>query len=127
LGARYTYDEVKDFSRLTAWKAQELVPEISSIERSLSKRGNKIYLDYLQNRKGQTLASPYSVRPYPGATVSAPLQWKEVRHGLHPAMFNLRNIGKRLENKGDLFLPVLGKGVDIRKCMKQLDPGLGGK
>jgi bifunctional non-homologous end joining protein LigD len=98
------------------------LPDITTLERSLSKRKkNQIYVDYLQNSRGQTLASAYSARPRPGATVSAPLEWKEVKPGLHPSMFTMSNIKKRLAKKGDLFSPVLGKGINIPAVLKKLD------
>ena len=121
LGAKYTYDEAKDFSHLIAMMSQELLPKTTSLERSLSKRGNKIYMDFLQNRRGQTLACPYSLRPKKDATVSTPLLWKEVKKGLHPTQFDIKTLPKRLEKTGDLFTNVLGKGIDIKKCLKNLD------
>jgi bifunctional non-homologous end joining protein LigD len=120
LGAKYTYDEAKEFGNLIAIKTQQQLPEFTSVERSLTKRGNKIYIDYLQNRKGQTLASVYSVRPKAGATVSAPLDWKEVKRGLHPSQFDIWNIFDRIKEKGDLFRGILGKGIDLKKCLKKL-------
>jgi bifunctional non-homologous end joining protein LigD len=120
LGAKYTYEEAKEFSHLVAMMAQELLPDITSLERSLSKRGNKIYMDYLQNRRGQTLACAYSLRPKPGATASAPLKWNEVKKGLHPSQFNIKTLPKRVAKLGDLFSGVLGKGIDIRKSLKNL-------
>ncbi|HWB28661.1 MAG TPA: DNA ligase D [Chitinophagaceae bacterium] len=121
MGAKYTYDQVKDFGHLIASLTASQLPAITSLERSLSKRGNKIYVDFLQNRKGQTLSCAYSVRPKPGATVSTPLQWDEVKKGLHPLNFTIKNIFSRLEKKGDLFLPVLGKGIDLAKCLQKLE------
>jgi len=122
LAAKYTYEQAKNFAHLIATKTNELLPNITSLERSLAKRGeNKIYIDYLQNRKGQTLCSVYSLRPKPGAPVSTPLEWKEVKKGLHPSDFNIKNVLKRLEKKGDIFAGVLGKGIDMRKCLKNLE------
>ncbi|MEO5673582.1 MAG: non-homologous end-joining DNA ligase [Chitinophagales bacterium] len=120
LAAKYTYDQVKDFSNLIAVMSHELLPRTTSLERSVEKRGNKIYMDYLQNRRGQTLATAYSLRPRPGATASAPLEWKEVKAGLHPSQFNITTLPRRVEKKGDLFTEVLGKGIDLRKCLKNL-------
>ena len=75
LKKRYTYDEIKLFGELLATAIQHQLPDTTSIERSVSKRSDKIYIDFLQNRKGQTIAAAYSVRPKPGATVSTPLDW----------------------------------------------------
>ena len=119
---KYNYDESRDFAEILATIVNDRLPKITTLERSLSKRKkNQIYIDYLQNRIGQTLASAYSVRPKPGATVSAPLEWSEVKHGLKPADFTIKNMLKRLEEKGDLFKGVLGKGIDMGKVIEKLE------
>ena len=77
---KYSYDQVKDFAYLVCMLVNEKLPKITTLERSLGKRSkSQIYMDYLQNRRGQTIAAVYSVRPKPGATVSTPLDWKEVK------------------------------------------------
>jgi bifunctional non-homologous end joining protein LigD len=122
LGAKYTYDQARDFAHIVAVHAHELLPGITSLERNLSKRGkDHIYIDYLQNSKGQTLACAYSIRPKPGATVSTPLDWSEVKKGLLPTDFTIKNIAKRIEKKGDLFSGALLKGIDMAKCLKKLE------
>lgn len=121
LGAKYDYDTVKIFAELIAHEVQARLPETTSLERTIKKRGHKIYIDFLQNRKGQTLAAPYSVRPKPGATVSTPLEWGEVNSKLSPSLFTIKNVMKRFDKKGDLWKPVLGKGVDIAKILKKLE------
>jgi len=122
LGAKYTYGQAKDFAHIVAMQAHEQLPEITSLTRPLGKRGkDHIYIDFLQNRKGQTIACAYSLRPKPGATVSAPLEWKEVKSGLHPSDFTFKNIMARIEKKGDLFGGVLLKGIDMTKCIKKLE------
>ncbi|TDO83082.1 bifunctional non-homologous end joining protein LigD [Flavobacterium chryseum] len=120
LGAKYDYDSIKIFAELIATKIQQRLPETTSLERSIKKRNNKIYIDYLQNRRGQTLAAPYSVRPVPGAQVSTPLEWSEVNDKLHPSQFTIKNVLQRFEKKGDLWAPVLGKGANIKKIMNKL-------
>jgi len=119
---KYSYDESRDFAEILASMVHARLPKITTLERSLSKRKkNQIYVDYLQNRIGQTLASAYSVRPKPGATVSAPLEWEEVKHGLSPGDFTIKNMLQRVEEKGDLFKEVLGKGIDMRKVITKLE------
>ena len=121
LSAKYTYEQAKNFAHIVATLAQAELPDFTSLERSLSKRGkNKIYIDYLQNRIGQTLAAPYSLRPKHSATVSTPLEWDEVRPGLLPSDFTIENIMDRIKEKGDLFAGVLKKGIDMRKCIRNL-------
>ncbi|TGD59794.1 DNA ligase D [Flavobacterium humi] len=123
LGAKYHYDTVKILAQLIAQEVHARIPELTSLERSIKKREHKIYIDYLQNRKGQTLAAPYSVRPKPGATVSTPLEWQEVNDLLSPSQFTIHTILDRLEQKGDLWKPVLGKGADVAKILKKLEAG----
>jgi bifunctional non-homologous end joining protein LigD len=121
LGAQYDYDSVKILAELIAKEVQSRLPETTSLERSIKKRDHKIYIDYLQNRIGQTLAAPYSVRPKPGATVSTPLEWSEVNSKLHPSQFTIKNVLKRFEKKGDLWAPVLSKGANIKKILKKFE------
>lgn len=120
-GAKYTFDQVKDFAHLMMQMVQQELPKITTLERMLQKRDKgKIYLDYLQNRRGQTLASVYSLRPKNGAPVSMPIEWSELKTGLKPTDFNIENALKRIEEKGDLFKPVLGKGFDMLKAIERL-------
>jgi len=123
MAARYTYEQSKQLAEIIATMTNERLPRITSIERHPAKRRHRVYVDYLQNNKGQTLAAPYSLRPVDGAHVSTPLEWSEIRKGLDPSDFNIKNIGKRVERKGDLFQKVLGKGVDIEKVLRKLDKG----
>lgn len=118
---KYDYRTVKDFAHIIATLVQEQLPKTTSLERSLSKRGPKIYIDYLQNSSGQTLASVYSLRPKKGATVSTALDWKEVTHKLHPSQFTIENILERVQKKGDLFQPVITVSTDINKALKALN------
>ena len=116
MGAKYNYEQIKTFAHLVATKVTEMLPDLTTLERSLSKRSkNKIYVDYLQNRGGQTIASVYSLRPKPGATASTPLDWKEVKSGLSPKEFDINTLPERVKKTGDIFKPVLGKGFDLKK------------
>ena len=121
LGAQYDYDSIKILAELIAKEVHTRLPKTTSIERSIKKRKNKLYIDFLQNRRGQTLAAPYSVRPQPGATVSTPLEWNEVNEKLHPSQFTIKNVLQRFEKKGDLWKPVLSKGANIKKIIKKLE------
>jgi len=121
LGAKYDYDSMKILAELIAKEIHQRLPKITSLERSIKKRNNKIYIDYLQNRRGQTLAAPYSVRPVAGAQVSTPLEWSEVTNKLKPSQFTIKNALKRFEKKGDLWTPVLDKGANIKKIMQKLE------
>lgn len=122
MGNKYDYESVKNFAHLTAMKVTEMLPDFTTLERNLKKRGDRnIYVDYLQNRRGQTIASAYSVRPKKGATVSTPLNWKEVKKGLHPSQFDINTVPKRISKIGDIFKPVLSRGINMMKCLKKME------
>ena len=121
LGGNYSYNEARDFTKLLCYFIHEKLPKLTSMERAVKNRKGKIYLDYLQNRRGQTLAAPYCVRPKKGAPVSAPLSWKEVKSGLAILDFTIKSMPQRLTEMGDWFSPVLGKGVDIAKAIDNLE------
>src|SRR5690606_34271500 len=100
---------------------QQELPKFTSIERATAKRKGKIYIDFLQNRPQATVAAAYSLRPKPGATVSMPLHWEDVKQGLKIADFNIRNAIGIMREQGDIFKPVLGKGIDIEAAIKKLE------
>ncbi len=118
---KYSYDECQLLGRWIATEVNEQMPGITSIERTVKNRSGKLYIDFLQNRPGATLAAPYSVRPRPGATVSMPLHWEEVKKGLSLQDFTIRNALKRLNKEGDLFKPVLTEGTDLKKVLRSLE------
>lgn len=120
LGAKYTYDQCQMFGRIIATQVNNLLPEITSIERLTKARKNKLYVDFLQNRPKATLAAPYSLRPKPGAPVSMPLYWEEVKKGLSIIDFTIENAMDRIKSEGDIFKPVLGKGIDLNKILKHI-------
>ncbi|MGN6267523.1 MAG: DNA ligase D [Ginsengibacter sp.] len=120
LGAKYTYEESKEFARKIATIVQKELPEFTSIERIVNNRDKKMYIDFLQNRPQATLAAPYSVRPKPGATVSMPLHWEEVKKGLKIADFTIKNAIARIRNEGDIFKPVLGKAINMKAALKKI-------
>jgi bifunctional non-homologous end joining protein LigD len=121
LGAKYNYEDSKEFARRIVKIVQRRTSSFTSIERATKNRKGKLYLDFLQNRPQATLAAPYSLRPKPGATVSMPLHWEEVKKGLKMSDFNIHNAMKRIEKTGDIFKPVLGKGINLPKANKLLD------
>src|SRR5690606_27638611 len=87
-GAKYTYEEVRDFMKLLSHYVQDKVPKLCTMERPLKARRGRIYLDYLQNKSAQTMAAAYSARPRKGATVSAPIEWGELKKGLRISDFH---------------------------------------
>ncbi|MES2516072.1 MAG: DNA ligase D [Bacteroidota bacterium] len=122
LGAKYTYEQSKEFARAIATLVHQELPAITSIERIVKNRKGKMYIDFLQNRPQATVSAPYSVRPKPGATVSMPLYWEEVKKGLKMSDFHIRNAMNRIKSEGDIFKPVLGKGINLLKVIKKIEP-----
>lgn len=112
LAGGYTHEEAAEFACSIAAAVAGKVPGIT-VERSLSQRRGRLYLDCMQNAYGKTLVAPYSLRAIDGAPVSAPLKWEEVTRKLDPLKFNLRTMPDRLAKVGDLFAGVLGKGVKL--------------
>lgn len=121
LGAQYDYDQSRQLAELLVTLVHHEIPSFTSLERSPAKRKNKIYLDFLQNRTIQTIAAPYSLRPKPGATASAPLHWEEVKKGLSIQDFTIYNMYDRVKEVGDLFKPVLGKGINLKKVLAKIN------
>lgn len=119
LKGKYTFEQSKQFGQLIASITNDRIPEITTLIRDPKKRGKKVYIDFLQNNKGQTIAAPYCVRARPMAPVSTPLKWSEVKKGLEPTDYNIKTVLKRLDKWGDIFKPVLGKGVSIEKVLKK--------
>jgi bifunctional non-homologous end joining protein LigD len=120
LGAKYDYDFVKIFAEYAAHLIHNELPNITSIERSPAKRKNKTYIDFLQNRRGQTIASAYSVRPKPGATVSTPLHWHEVNDKLSLADYTIYTMDDRLKNIEDPWKDIHKTKADLKKALEYL-------
>lgn len=121
LGAKYEYDQVKTFAELLANITHSRIPSVTTIERKIAKRNNKIYIDFLQNRKGQTIVAPYSVRPRSLATVSTPLKWSEVNETLSPEDFNIKTMVDRLQTVGDIWIETLKKPINLSQVLTQLE------
>nr|WP_315085919.1 DNA ligase D [uncultured Chryseobacterium sp.] len=119
LGNKYTYEQSKEFARVIVTLVHRELPDYTSLERAIKDRKGRMYLDFLQNRPHATIASVYSVRPKPGATVSMPLHWHEVKKGLKMSDFHIFNAMHRLASEGDIFKPVLGKGIDLKAAIER--------
>ena len=100
---------------MIATRVAELHPREATIERFVKARGAAtVYVDYLQNIQGKTVAGPYCVRAKPGATVSAPLKWSELNDKLDPAAFHMGNAAARFEIVGDLWNEAMKKKNSLR-------------
>jgi bifunctional non-homologous end joining protein LigD len=120
LGAKYDYDFVKMFAEYAANLIHDELPDTTSVERSPAKRKNRVYIDFLQNRRGQTIACPYSVRPRPGATVSAPLHWSEVTNNLKLLDYTIFNIKDRVHLIDDPWKNLTKNKADLKEGLELL-------
>lgn len=119
LGGQYDYELTRGFIQMLAELVHERHDETTSMERSPSKRKNKIYLDYMQNKKGQTIAAPYSVRPKPGATVSTPLAWNEVDGNLEIQQFTMDTVLQRVSTIQDPWADIFSEKVNLKKALEK--------
>ena len=121
LGRQFTYEQSRTLGELLARVMLKELGGIATITRHVSKRGDKVYIDYLQNRHGQTIVAPFSVRPLPGATVSMPLLWEEVNASLDPRAFTIKTAIERLERLGaDPVARVLEEIPDLGEILQTL-------
>ena len=113
------YEAGQIFCQIAATVVAEQHPRVATVTRTVSARGRKVYVDYLQNIEGKSLACAYSARASDYAGASTPLTWKEVDEGVDPRDFTIRTLPDRLAKVGDLWAPLLGSnGVDLRKVLK---------
>ena len=96
-----TYESGLLFAQIIATMVAERHPKHATIERSVKARGRRIYVDYMQNALGKTLASAYSARASEFAGVSTPLTWDEVDAGVSPRDFTVANFGERIKAAAD--------------------------
>jgi bifunctional non-homologous end joining protein LigD len=121
LGRQVTYEQCRTLGELLARLVIRELPDITTITRHVTRRGDKVYLDYLQNRHGQLIVSPFSVRPLAGATVSMPLTWDELTPDLDPRAFTIRTAVQRMEQLGsDPVSPVLEDKPDLALALTRL-------
>jgi len=114
LPPRTTYASGLLFAQIVATLVAEQHPAQATIERSIKARGRRIYVDYMQNGLGKTLASAYSARASEFAGVSTPITWEEVEEGVSPQDFTVANFEQRLESAGDPWRGLrTAKGPDL--------------
>ncbi|MGH9535537.1 MAG: DNA polymerase domain-containing protein, partial [Terriglobales bacterium] len=125
LAAGCTFAQSSRFAEMLFRQVAARLPEITTGAWAVARRpADRVFLDWRQNGKGKTVPPPYSPRPRPGAPVSTPLRWAEVRPGLDPGQFTVRTVRRRLERWGDLFaaaLPASGKGQRLAVMLAQLE------
>ena len=121
LGARYTHEEARTFARLLALLGVEAASEIATIARPIKLRQGKVYIDFVQNGHGRTIAAPFSARPLPGAPASCPLRWEEVTPELDPARFTIKTLPLRFETMPDPLAPVLTGSIDVAAAIARIE------
>lgn len=118
----YSYEETRTFAELVSRLVTHQKPDLFTTPRAVAKRQkNRVYFDYLQNGKSKTIAAPYVLRAYDQAPVATPLEWSEVRPGLRPTQFTIRNAVERFRQKGDLFAGVLEKPQHLDEALIRLE------
>jgi bifunctional non-homologous end joining protein LigD len=119
----YSYDQVRSFAEILSHLVVSQKPDLFTTPRAVAKRKkNRVYFDYLQIAASKTISAPYVLRAYPGAPVSTPLEWSEVRPGLVPHQFTIENAPARFAGMGDVFRPVLDAPQQLEPAMKRLEP-----
>ncbi len=116
---RHTYDETRRFAEIVAGAIARSYPNLATTQWSKAKRRG-VLIDANQNGEGKTIASAYSVRPRPGAPVSTPLRWDEVKSGLDPAQFTMDVVQQRIAQHGDLFEGVLTTRQRLNDALRAL-------
>ncbi len=119
IARRHTFAEAHAFASVVAGALARAHPGLVTTEWTKSKRRG-VLVDANQNGLGKTTASVYSVRPRPGAPVSTPLRWDELREGLDPAAFTMEAVLDRIARHGDLFAPVLRGGQSLSAALRAL-------
>ena len=122
LAPKYTYDQAKMFSELVSQVVVNRNREIATINRNPRTRNGRVYIDYLQLGHGKTIAATFSVRPVPGAPVSAPMTWKELKPSLDPAVYNIKTMIPRMSRmKRDPFLDAIEKHASLEDAIPHLE------
>ena len=126
LGGQLSHQQATSLGELIARVVEGRHPELGTTERVIAARRGRVYLDYLQNGDGKTIAGPFSARPVPAATVSAPLRWSEVNARLDPKKFTLRSLPARMDRlQADPLAPVLTLAPDLPAALARLSAQLG--
>ena len=116
-----TFPECRMIAEKICKEINIMLPDITTTEITVDKRGKKLYLDPNQNDEADTIAAPYSVRPASKPTVSTPLEWREITVKLNFTKFTIYNILERANKKGDLFKKVLDKKIAVKNKTRLLE------
>jgi bifunctional non-homologous end joining protein LigD len=120
VGPGLTYEVTRLFAQVVCEDLARRRPDILTTLVPVASRGNRLYLDANQNGRGRSVASVYSVRPRPGAPVSTPLDWDEVRPGLDPRTFTTEVVARRLVAAGDRFAGALDDPQPLSEAIARI-------
>ena len=121
LGGQLDYEQCRVLAQLLASVVVADLPAIATLVRNPTGRGGRVYVDCVQNGRGRLVVSPYCVRPKPGAPVSAPLRWSEVKKGLTIERFDIVSMPRRLRSlKEDPMVRVLDETPDLMTALERL-------
>ncbi|HEY0553533.1 MAG TPA: DNA ligase D [Thermoanaerobaculia bacterium] len=125
MGGRLEHEPVKQLAELLAGVIVARLPAIATTARAIAARRGRVYVDALQNGRGKLLAAPYCARPVPAASVSTPLDWREVNGRLDVRAFTVKTVPQRLrKRKADPLLPVLTEEPDLERVIARLSEKL---
>ena len=122
LGRAASFDAAKLLAELLGHLLVARHPDLATMERVVSRRGPKIYVDTGQTGRSRAIVAPYSVRAVAGATVSTPLAWSEVHLALDPRAFTIRSVPTRVAERGDPLDGLLEADVDLARALGKLEP-----
>jgi len=121
LAPGYTFEQSRMFCEAVARLLVRDHPELATVERVVNRREGRVYVDFLQNRREQTVVPPYVVRPVEAASVSTPLEWDELEEQFRIEDFTLMTAPRRLERTGDLFRTALSRPQDLAPAIQALE------
>jgi bifunctional non-homologous end joining protein LigD len=109
------YEAVAEFSRLLATEVANRAPKIATVERTIAKRKHdQVYVDWMQNARGKSLASVFTARAKPKATISMPLTWKQIEKGVKISDFTVKNVPALLKKNGDPWSDFFSKRQKLK-------------
>lgn len=121
LGGRCTYEQSRTLAELLARVLVMELPDIATLTRAPGRRAGRVYIDTVQNGRGRLIVAPFSLRPVPGAAVSAPLRWPEVTARLRVDAHNMATLPRRMKRlKSDPMAPVLSLAPDLVAALERL-------
>lgn len=125
LGAKYNFEQSGQLAEMLVSLIVEEIPGIQPAKTKNRSATGMVTVGHSLNRPKAALPAPYTLLSSNSIAVSAPLLWDEVAPGLMPEAFHLNNMAERLQSKGDIFYPILGKGVDLNHLLKGLSTLVG--